>query len=389
MILLLLVACDPRPCGPGPEAWDPPAAKPDPDDAAWLFDPLHHTSRIDLTLDADAVEILRAERPFAEARFEVPGHATIDGEEVGAVGLRLRGGLGSFQRFDKKPEWRIDFNEVQEGRRFYGLEALDLNNADEDPSYLADVAGMAVYALAGSPTPRVGYAQLFVNGEDKGLYILVEDLDDRWLKRAFGEDDGNLYDGSYRFNTQDLIFLDLGEDQEELFDLEEGTDVNGADLRPLSRGLRAVDEGAPFAHLADRLDLDAFHALLAAERVTGNEDGYATFRNNYRIYLPPNEAPAVFLPWDMGATFPADGFNARRWDPPKGNLAAACLADRPCAAAHREAVSALRLALDDSGLRVLIAAIADRIGPAAAGDPWGTCDPAAVRAAQRDLLDWL
>jgi hypothetical protein len=179
-----------------------------------------------------------------------------------------------------------------------------------------------------------------------------------------------------------LLLLDLGEDQEPLFDLEEGTDVNGADLRPLSRGLRAVDEGAPFAHLADRLDLEAFHALLAAERVTGNEDGYATFRNNYRIYLPPNEAPAVFLPWDMGATFPADGFNARRWDPPKGNLAAACLADRP-------AVAALRDRLATRALRDLVAAVADRIGPAAAGDPWGTCDPAAVRDAQRALLDWL
>ena len=44
-------------------------------------------------------------------------------------------------------------------------------------------------------------------------------------------------------------------------------------------------------------------ALLAADRVTGNDDGYGTHRNNYRIYHDPKTDKLTFIPSGMDQMF--------------------------------------------------------------------------------------
>jgi spore coat protein CotH len=262
-----------------------------------------------------------------------------------------------------------------------------LNNANEDPSYLADLAGMQVYRIAGSPYARVGYAQLFVNGEDKGLMVVVEPTDDRWLVRTFGGRDGNFYDGTYVYNGWTPYFLDVGEGLDAAFDLKEGEDVGGADLAPISGAVEAARAGAPFAQVASVVDVDRLSAMLAAEWFIGNADGYGSFANNYRLWVP-SRGRALLAPWDMGSTFPDEGRDEALWDSPAGNLAELCFADAECAADQQRRRDALPAAIEDAGLPDALVAARDRIRTAAEQDPRGVCDATRVATAQDALLAW-
>lgn len=45
----------------------------------------------------------------------------------------------------------------------------------------------------GADTPLTVYANVYVNGNLFGFYLCVEDVDDSFLEREFGDNDGNLY----------------------------------------------------------------------------------------------------------------------------------------------------------------------------------------------------
>ncbi|MDP6933974.1 MAG: CotH kinase family protein, partial [Myxococcota bacterium] len=193
LALTLLAACEETPgYGTGPDTWSEPIEH-DGDD--WLFSS-SRINLVELEIDEDAMEILRAQRLFSYPRDKVRAQAVIDGEVVGDVGVRIRGGLGSFRKIDRKPKLEIDLNEFS-GERFHGLESLSLNNQVYDCSGLREPLAYAAYGMAGVPTSRTGFAQLYLNGQDYGLMLVLETQDDRWLKQNFEDGDGNFYDGKY------------------------------------------------------------------------------------------------------------------------------------------------------------------------------------------------
>lgn len=266
----------------------PSHADPAPDDAAAarpfdgdVFDPaVLHT--IALTLAASDVDIL-----LDDVDTEVPATLVFDGERVDDVGVGVRGGLGSYQRFDRKPKLGLDFNEFVAGGRFHGLKRLHLNNAQNDCSYLHEALAYQVYAQVGVPAARTAFAAVTVNGEDYGLYVLVEPPDDAWVSARFAEP-GNLYDGRYLLQSKRWPFtrLDFGVGFDDLFPLEVGTNVAHADIRRVSdAALRAEAGGHAYDTLAEALDWGEVLREFAADQWSGQTDGYASFRNNYLVYF--------------------------------------------------------------------------------------------------------
>lgn len=203
-------------------------------DSAWIFsDKTIHT--IEITLPDASVASLEAE-PYEWA----PGDVSIDGEVVPQIGVRLRGKIGSFRTLSQKPKFKLKFNELVEDQRFYGLEALSLNNSVVDCSYLKEPLGYRIFALSGVPTERVGFARVSVNGSDYGLYVLVEVPDDRFLKRTYKNPGGNLYDGKYIwYGGFNYTLLDFNSGVDDLYGLEEGADVGNADIIAISQAVAA------------------------------------------------------------------------------------------------------------------------------------------------------
>jgi spore coat protein CotH len=387
-LLLLAAGCEPPVYGTGPEVFSEPTDHTGDD---WVFD--HgRINRIDLTIGPDAEEILRSDRALSSPKKEVRADATIDGEAVGDVGVRLRGRLGSFQGYDHKPKWHIDLNEFS-GERFHGLEAISLNNASEDCSMVKEPLAYAAYEAVSGISSRTGFAQLYVNGADYGLYVVLETQDDRWLDRLedqglIGDEGGNLYDGSYTSASWWPVWVDFGGRRDTLFDLEEGVDIGWADVANISEAVRASEE---LGHMSPTLELavdwDQVLAHLVADRWLGNDDCYSTGPNNYRVYFEPG-APMIMAPWDQGGTFhkPPDGSS---WLHPGNALGGTCRADAGCAArwdAVRVELAELLVAMDWQGH---LDDLVELTREGADGDPRGQCSVAEREQARAALSVWL
>ena len=136
---------------------------------------------------------------WLKARFAAndyyPANMKWNGTTVTNVALRVRG-AGS--RSDAKPALRVDFNRYATGRTFLGLTSMALNNGAQDASGLRELLTMKTYRALGLPAPRMAPVALYVNNAYLGLYNAVEEVDEAFLTRAFGESAGHLFE--YRWS---------------------------------------------------------------------------------------------------------------------------------------------------------------------------------------------
>ena len=203
------------------------------------------------------------------------------------VGVRLKGGPGSFRMLDgnSKAAFTVKFNHFVKGQRFHGLRRIILNNAVQDPTYMCEYIGYGLFRDAGVPSPRIGYATVAVNQEPYGLYVQVEAVSSDFLKRWYSKTEGNLYEGSFR---------DVVEWRELDLDSNQGRE-NRRDLRRLAESIEKADDNNPWESLADYVDLGNFTRFIALEQLVNHWDGY-TQTNNYRMYYNPETKKFEFFP---------------------------------------------------------------------------------------------
>ncbi len=277
---------------PGPDA--APPEEPSPADLAFqarLFG-AEAVIPVSITLPEASEAALRAD-PRGDY---VSADLTIDGVPLPRVGLRLKGGRGSFRELGQKAAFKIDVNHFVRDRRFAGLSKLTFNNMIQDTTQMRERLGSLMFSALGLPAGRVGYVEISVNGTNYGLYSHIETLDERFLERAFpGDADGNLYEG---FDDLDLWLRDVA-----TFDQDAGDDDDKADLRGL---VRALDGATPWTFddvVGAVVDLEQLRRFFVAEVLTGHWDGYAQLRNNYYLYRRPSDDRFVFLPSGMDQAF--------------------------------------------------------------------------------------
>ncbi len=203
------------------------------------------------------------------------------------VGVRLKGGHGSFRMLDGKSKaaFTVKFNHFVKGQRFHGLRRIILNNAVQDPTYMSEYIGYGLFRDAGVPAPRIGYATLSINQEPYGLYVQVEAVSKDFLKRWYPKTEGNLYEGA---------FMDVMQWREMDLDSNQGKE-NRRDLRRLAKSVEQADENNPWETLANFVDLDNFTRFIALEQLVNHWDGY-TQTNNYRMYQNPETNKFEFFP---------------------------------------------------------------------------------------------
>jgi spore coat protein CotH len=88
------------------------------------------------------------------------------GIRVRNVGVRVR---GLATRSAVKPGLRIDFNRYVSRQTFLGLDALVLDNALKDPSFVRERTSMAFIKRMGQPAPRESFSRVYINGTYEGL----------------------------------------------------------------------------------------------------------------------------------------------------------------------------------------------------------------------------
>lgn len=291
--------------------------------------------------------------------------------KVRNAGCRSR---GTGTRNGIKPGIRIDFNHYVAGQTFLGLEGAVLDNLWQDPSMIRERLAMRLFDRLGLSAPREAHARLYVGSARTyvGVYAIVEEIDEVFLQRQFGHDDGYLYE--YRWKDE-YRFEDLGSDLEpyaERFEprthLRESMFSLYAPIRDLVRAINDAREDDPDFTVGPHLDLHALVTLLAAENYLAEWDGVLGYAglDNFYLHRAAAGGPFQVLGWDKDSTF------AWLHMPPWHNfdtnlLSRAVWADRGLRAMYLDALlDAVAAAgdLDKEALRAY-----DQIRPAALEDP--------------------
>lgn len=120
----------------------------------------------------------------------------IDGEAYKNVGIRGKGNtsLSTVASMDSdRYSFKIEFDQYDKTKSYYGLDKLCLNNLIQDSTMMKDYLTYTMMGAFGVHAPLCSFVYITVNGEDWGLYLAVEGIEDGFLTRNYGTDHGNLY----------------------------------------------------------------------------------------------------------------------------------------------------------------------------------------------------
>ena len=251
------------------------------------WDTIRYQSRDFMT----ALGASRQFKPMESPYTYVEASVSIDGVVFPKVGLRKKGFIGSLSH--TRPSLKIKLNHIDKEGGIEGLTNLTLNNNKQDTSLVSQFLGYALFNAIGSPASRCAYAKVTVNGENLGIYAHVETVRKPLLKRAFGNSEGPLYEGTV---------VDFYKGWENSFEHKRGDDTRGrAHINALIDLL--ADPKATAADIGEFVDLESFYRFWAAESLVGFWDGYAGNKNNFFVYLNPEDNKFYFIPWGMDSIF--------------------------------------------------------------------------------------
>ena len=120
----------------------------------------------------------------------------IDGESYQNTAIRAKGNtsLTMVSAMDSdRYSFKLEFDHYDSARTYYGLDKLSLNNLIQDTTCMKDYLTYRMMSAFGVDAPLCSYVYITVNGEDWGLYLAVEGVEDAFLRRNYGTDSGQLY----------------------------------------------------------------------------------------------------------------------------------------------------------------------------------------------------
>lgn len=123
-------------------------------------------------------------------------NVVIDGESYKNVGIRAKGNtsLSSVSAMgSSRYSFKIEFDKYDSVKSYHGLDKISLNNLIQDNTMMKDYLTYQMMNAFGVPSSLSSFVYITVNGEDWGLYLAVEGVEEAFLQRNYGNDYGELY----------------------------------------------------------------------------------------------------------------------------------------------------------------------------------------------------
>lgn len=272
----------------------------------------------------------------------------IDGEAFKNVGIRAKGNtsLSTVASMDsERYSFKIEFDQYDSTQSYYGLDKISLNNLIQDNTMMKDYLVYRMMAEFDVAAPLCSYVYITVNGEDWGLYLAVEAVEESFLQRNYGSSAGNLYKpdstdmGGGRGNGNAFDFDDfaaraadqsregMGFDFSQMGGAQGGmsmgtsettlqyiddqissyttiwdsakTDITTADQQRLIASLKSLSQ---YEALDTVLDMDAVLRYFVVHNYVVNGDSYTgSMVHNY--YLYEQDGQLSMIPWDYNLAF--------------------------------------------------------------------------------------
>jgi len=274
-------------------------------------------SEIRIFLPADSVAYMINE--LVNDRYLSATFVFADGplrDTVVQVGIRLRGNTSLNAQ---KKSFKISFNEFVSGRKYQGVRKLNLRGSHNDPTMIREKLFYEVWNTADMPRRRIAFVKLFINGEYKGLYSNVEEIDKEWLEDVYNVDTGNLYkctypaDLNYIGDNQAVYKSILNNPETRAYDLSTNeTEDDYSRLVELIATLNLPVNANYPAQISAILNVESVLKSFAIDVATGNWDDYFYNKNNYYLYDNPASGRFEYFTFDTDNTFGVDWVN-RDW----------------------------------------------------------------------------
>ncbi len=242
----------------------------------------------------------------------------INGEMFYRVGIRPKGNT-SLTSIAGDPEtdrysFKLEFDQYVEGQSCYGLDKLVLNNNYADATNMKEALIYDMYQYLNVDASLYNYARISVNGEYRGVYLALEAVEDSFLLRNYGTENGELYKpdsmdmgekgsgfkgggfGGFSMggNGANLNYTDDELDSYSAIWDGEVTDSGKADHRRVITALKHISEGTS---LERYMDVDNLLKYMAVHVFSVNEDSLSgMMAHNY--YLYETDGRLNILPWD-------------------------------------------------------------------------------------------
>lgn len=228
---------------------------------------------------------------------------TVDGTTIKNVGFRTKGNLTlrSVANTDSdRYSFRIKLDKYVDGQNLLGLDEIVVNNMYSDASYMREYLSYEALREAGADVPEEVFANVYINGELQGFYLCVEAIDDSFLERNFGSNDGSLYKQEQGSSLQYVEGSNYDKSE-----LNNGDDETKADLKKLIKVLNEMPEGKK-GDIERVLDVDSALRYIAANTVLGSYDSYSgNLTQNYYLYGQKDKFTVI--PWDYNMSFAGFG----------------------------------------------------------------------------------
>lgn len=248
----------------------------------------------------------------------------IDNEVYKNVAIRGKGNtsLSSVATMgSERYSFKVEFDQYNDGGSYYGLDKLSLNNLIQDNTYMKDYLTYQMMNEFGVDSPLCSFVYITVNGEDWGLYLAVEGVEDAFLQRNYGTNYGELYkpdsmnlgggrgngkgfdfgEGGFSMGSSDvkLQYIDNNvESYSNIFDNAK-TDVSTADKERLINSLQILSEGKKIERV---VDVDEVIRYFVVHNFVCNGDSYTGMMvHNY--YLYEKSGKLSMIPWDYNLAY--------------------------------------------------------------------------------------
>ncbi len=259
--------------------------------------------------------------PTAEEYVE--GMLIFKGDTISPVGIRYKGSIGGFVGCVSGSDWanpsghktctklsmKIKINWEEREEKFYKLKKLQFHSQNLDDSKMHERLGYWLFREMGVPAPRSVHARLIINDQYSGLYALTEQIDNRFVKYNFDDDEGNLYKEIWPLSMAGFPFTD----QRYLNALKTNEEENPS-VDIITDFGRRVAEASP-AELQDviaaSMNINEIISYAVVDRMIRNDDGAFHWycgggtcsSHNYYWYEEPEKKQLHLIPWDLDNAF--------------------------------------------------------------------------------------
>lgn len=220
-----------------------------------------------------------------EDKTDIPATLIYNGDTLNEkVGVRFKGQTSYFLNNTEKKSFNITLDYIDSTQDIHGYNTLNLNCGYDDPSFMRE----AVYENAIQkfiPGLAVNYIHLYLNNEDWGIYLNVEQLNKDFIKEWFMTNNGSLWraekegpGGGDPFGAGFCSLNYLGDetdDYSDYYQLKFSDKLDPlTDILEAADALNNTDDELLVEELNKYLDIDRTLWYLACEIIFADDDSY-------------------------------------------------------------------------------------------------------------------